>query len=128
MKGVLDAYERQGNFQAPKDVSKAQNIVRTSAEMQKAFYDQNKAPAGVRRFTEPSEGDSIFNYYADLAKKTKKRLKMGATATTNFFNLENHYIHDLNDNVKRNLVRHFNKLQERLSILEAEKVYVEVDK
>lgn len=39
---------------------------------------------GVRRFVEPSEGDSIFNFDNDVAKKTKKRIKLGPVATQNF--------------------------------------------
>ena len=41
------------------------------------------AKTGVRRFVEPSEGDSIFNYDKDIKKKTKLRMSMGAMPRQN---------------------------------------------
>ena len=83
LKGALDKNARQGRL-ASKDALKAQNVIRSQSDQQKAFYDQNMVKTGVRRFVEPSEGDSIFNFDNDVAKKTKKRIKLGPVATQNF--------------------------------------------
>ena len=38
----------------------------------------------MRRFVEPSEGDSIFNYDRDVIKKTKARHSLGSIPRQNF--------------------------------------------
>lgn len=77
MKAILAASEKQGKFQALKDNLKIQNHPRGQADLNSSFYDQNLAIAGVRRFIEPSEGDSIFNYDRDIKKKAKLRASLG---------------------------------------------------
>ena len=77
LRDILATSETKGKFQAPKDTLKIHNNPRGSQDIEISFYDQQKAQPGVRRFVEPSEGDSIFNYDKDIRKKTKKRMSFG---------------------------------------------------
>ena len=77
IKAILATSENKGKFQAPKDNLKIHNNPRSTKDLNVSFYDQNLAKSGVRRFIEPSEGDSIFNYDRDIAKKSKMRATLG---------------------------------------------------
>ena len=77
LKKILATSADKGKFAAPKDLLKIQNHPRGQKDLGQSFYDQNLAKTGVRRFVEPSEGDSIFNFDRDIAKKAKLRDSLG---------------------------------------------------
>ena len=49
-----------------KDLAKIHNLPRGQSDLSQAYFNQNLAKSGVRRFTDPSEGEAIFNYEQDL--------------------------------------------------------------
>ena len=51
---------------AGKDLAKIHNLPRGESDLSQAYFNQNLAKSGVRRFTDPSEGEAIFNYENDL--------------------------------------------------------------
>lgn len=79
LKVILATTEDRTAFHAPKDQLKVHNNPRSSVDLNQAFYDQNQAKSGVRRFVEPSEGDSIFNFDKDMRKKAKVHARLAGS-------------------------------------------------
>lgn len=68
LKGLLAMdKKRSGSIGATKIETKPQNAPLTKKDLD-SVHKQKSVPTGVRRFCEPSEGDSIFNSDADVVR------------------------------------------------------------
>ena len=68
LKGLLVDKKRSGSIGATKIDEFPVNKPLTNKELNESYHDQRIVPTGVRRFVEPSEGDSIFNNDNDIVR------------------------------------------------------------
>ena len=69
LKGLLAAEKkRSGSIGHTRVDTRPQNVRNSYEEMQMSYHNQQTVPTGIRRFVEPSEGDSIFNGDSDVIR------------------------------------------------------------
>ena len=68
LRSLLDIDKKSSSLCPTKVDTRPQNKPLTNKELGESYHDQRNVPTGVRRFAEPSEGDSIFNNDADIVR------------------------------------------------------------